>query len=381
MVETFENILIVGPASASGSRVYGGGAGGYSRNMSVYLSTLKLPGYKLVPFYHSVRGQSAGVAENPIVRLMRDTSSFIVTCLRLRPSTVHVLAQYRGALPRELAFSLVCRILRIRLVYDIKAGAFGQSYRQGGRVYKAMTRSVVHSANCLFAEGEKTRIFLRSEFGLGSVFFPNFIPDSEIPSKPSNLFAAVRLRILFVGYCYRDKGIFELVEGCRVLASMGHKIVLKIIGAESPEFTEWCDELPNVDSLDIIRCGQRPSEEVLNAMQESDVYAYPTSHPGEGHNNSINEAMMNGLVVLTTRHGFLEDVLGVDGAFFLDKVAPDQIAAALEKIKKGQEEAKLIAGRACNRFLSEFTATQSKNRFLLAYQSILDNTEPSQVSE
>lgn len=364
-------ILVVGPSELIGTGGYGGGSGGYTRNLKVYLRTLSLDDYKLKPYHHTVRGRDGWILGNSVIRLIRDTCGFLwVCCLRRRPDAVHILAQYRGALPRELFIALICRLLKIPLVYDVKAGAFGGSYGDGSFFYRAMQRMVIRLSKQLFAEGEKSKAIIKSEFGRDAVYFPNFVMNHEVPTKGVALFAKDRLRLLFVGYCYSDKGVVELVEGAKIAAAQGQKITLNLIGAEHPEFTDWMDAFEPLEALEVIRHGQLPHPKVMEAMQNSDVYVYPTSHVGEGHNNSINEAMMHGLVVLTTRHGFLGDVLGGDCAYFLNEVDPEEIANKFAEIGRDPEAARVTAMNARTRLTQEFTETSARARFRESYRNL-----------
>ena len=364
-------ILVVGPPGVDAARAYGGGTGGYTRNMSVYLATLGDGALDLIPFHHSVRGQHRGLANTDPVRMLRDTMAFLIVCLSKRPDAVHVMAQYRGALAREYGQALICRALRIPFGYDVKAGAFASSFEAGSRRYRSLLRRVIASADLLFAEGRDTQAALRAEFGREAVYFPNFVPIEEVPEALPERLARDAIRLLFVGYCYRDKGVFDLVEGARETARAGVALELDLIGAESPDFTAWIDALPDQDGLTVRRHGKRPHEDVLAAMRAADVYAYPTSHPGEGHNNSINEAMMHGLVILTTRQGFLGDVLGGGCAFFLDRVAPASIAAMIGKIASDRAAARQVARAARQRLLEDFTDQAARDRFSNAYGRLL----------
>lgn len=377
MSDAPQKILIVGPALTAGKGAYGGGTGGYTRNLAVYLATLETDTFKLTPFFHSVRGQGGFLSRSLVVRMLRDSVLFLLTCLRHRPSAVHVLAQYRGALPREFVQALICQLLGIAFVYDIKAGAFEHSYRTGNRIYRWMMQTIVRRAALLFAEGKQTVRILRSDFGRDAVHFPNFVATSEIPKDPVTLFSTDTVRLLFVGYCYPDKGAVELVQGACQAAKRGQKLQLDLIGAEAPEFTEWLNGEPLLPDLKINRHGQLPHDRVLAAMRNADIYVYPTRHPGEGHNNSINEAMMNGLIILTTRNGFLGEVLSGECAYFLDAITGHNIAENLHQITTNREKTAAIAGNARAKLLSEFTDSAAKKRFEDAYHSLLE-TSPKQ---
>lgn len=361
-------ILLVGPSSIASAKAYGGGMGGYVRNFSVYLTTLSIPGYSFTPFSHTVRGQSSGLRSALLFRFLNDITAFAIQCVWRRPYAVHVLAQYRGALPREFAMAIISKTLRVRFIYDIKAGAFSHAYTSRGYLYRSMVKAITALSDHILAEGQSTCGFLKNNFGREAVYFPNFVPHQEVPDKANALFIKNVLRILFVGFCYRDKGIFELVQGCQIAAHNGLLLSLEIIGAESDDFKLWADNLNLVPGFQIVRRGRLSNAEVLAAMRGVDVYAYPTYHSGEGHNNTINEAMMNGLIVLTTTQGFLNDVLGTECAYFLDEVSPSNIASALQYIDTNKKEATDKAVKARNKLINEYTSLAATNRLKAIYK-------------
>jgi len=369
-----KQILLVGPQHAKSTGAYGGGTGGYTRNMQTYLSTLSGDGLELRPFYHSVRGQSKGIAGTLWYRLLRDSFGFAWSCLWRRPAAVHVLAQYRGAVVREFAQLLICRVLRIPFCYDVKAGAFAQSYLQGRRLYRMMVRRLVRSADVVFAEGRKTEDILNKDFSRAAVFFPNFVPETEIPETVPQRLTAPVIKLLFVGYCYADKGTRDLVEGAQIAAGQGVLLQLDLIGAEAPDFTAWMDQRPPVPGLTVHRHGRQDHAVVLEAMTKADVYVYPTSHPGEGHNNSVNEAMMSGLVIVTRPQGFLGDVLPNDCAIMLDAVSAAEIARALHVIDNDRPAARELARHARLRLQTSYSSTVARRIFTDAYQTLLDAT-------
>jgi glycosyltransferase involved in cell wall biosynthesis len=92
--------------------------------------------------------------------------------------------------------------------------------------------------------------------------------------------------------------------------------------------------------------GPQKHNRVIELFNESDVFCLPTRHPGEGHSNSINEAMMMGMVILTTRHGFIPSVIEESACYFVEKKSPVSITEALKRIDSNREEARARASRA-----------------------------------
>src|SRR5690606_22677959 len=109
-------------------------------------------------------------------------------------------------------------------------------------------------------------------------------------------------------------------------------IRLEIVGAESPDFSHWLDNLTLNNNVRVIRYGVKPHGFVLEKMHANMIYCYPSMHPGEGHSNSINEAMMSCLIIISSKAGFLADVL--DNCAYLIQEDEDIVDAIVDRLIK-----------------------------------------------
>ena len=55
---------------------------------------------------------------------------------------------------------------------------------------------------------------------------------------------------------------------------------------------------------------------------------------------------MMGMVIVTTRHGFIPSVLDESACYFVEKQSPDSIASALETIDRHRDSARAKAANA-----------------------------------
>ena len=368
-------VLLYGPPFGRAiARGKPGGTGGYTRNMQAYLSSLELDGIVPEPLFHTVRGERSGMLETFVARMIVDCWRIAKTMIGRRPHAVHALATYRAALPREVFLAVLCRMLGVKLIYDIKAGEFATRYEQGHAAYRAAVEYVLHSASVVLVEGEAYQHFLTRRFGINSEFFPNFVPMAEVPAAVPKRLAGDVLRLLFVGYCYEDKGVKSLLEGCALAAKSGLRCELTLIGEQEPGFKAFADRFARPASMALHRLGRQPHDEVLAAMTRNDIYCYPSAHRGEGHSNSINEAMMHGMVIITTRHGFQSDVLGEDAAYFLGRATAGEIAKMIISIASDRNAAREKASCARARLVTEFTSRQASERLRRVYARALATT-------
>lgn len=374
--------MLYGPRLNQVGAAYGDGVGGGTRNMATYLDTFTSADFELVPSFHSVR--KAGKLANFTFpwRLMKDTFRFIFDIAKYRPAAVHILAQYRGAIYREWVVAVVCKIYRTPYVYGIKAGQFDTWYTQSPRLSKYWTRSMLRHASAILCEGKRYVNFIQSEFGEESVYWPNFVPSSEVLAS-ANLITrsadARLMRVVFVGYCYEGKGVFELVEALDKLSQRGVQIELDLLGHESHEFSTFMNRANLNYNLKVIRHGKSSHDKVLAVMSRANVFCLPTRHPGEGHNNSVNEAMMLGLPIICTRHGFLVDVLGENAAIFIDD--HKDIEGAFTRILENPELGFEIAERAKERLQKHLHSDVVIPKLSQIYSEITGKNESNDVRD
>ena len=120
----------------------------------------------------------------------------------------------------------------------------------------------------------------------------------EIESKP--------LRVLFLSRIEKAKGIYETIDSVSSVAKKGMPIKLTIAGegSESAEIRRYIKKV-NLDDF-VFVAGYLKGEQKRQALFSHDVFCLPTKH-GEGMPNSVLEAMMSGLVVLTSKYGGIKD--------------------------------------------------------------------------
>lgn len=367
-----KKILLNGPEIDVTNAFFGGGAGGMARNMAQYLQAYESADFEQVPCFHTVRQQGAGPFSF-VRRLFTDTASVF----RHAPQAdgVHIIAQYRTAIYREFAVVLACLVRRRPVLYEVKAGAFIHWLRSCRLWERKMALFILRRARVVICEGRVYVDFLRNELGIESHYAPNFVLDREIPPDVPPKLTGNEVRVLFVGYCYEGKGVFELVEGCELAAKGGVPVELTLAGHEDQDFTRFLDDkLSQGLSFPVKRMGRMDHDEVLKLFGTNDVFCMPTRHSGEGHTNTVNEAMMMGMVIVSTRHGFLEDVLGGDISYFLDELSPDAIADRLETIHRDRDESRRRAHAARERLLQRFTSKRAFQDLTARYRELTRET-------
>ena len=179
---------------------YGGGTGGYTRNMVTLLRYFESDENELSPCYHTIRGQLK--FDNFIYRMLVDTVSFIRHLMTKRPAAIHILAQYRSALPREFMVVCLSRLFGVSVLYEIKAGAFIEAYNQRSGLYRSMVGFILARSAKVLSEGRLYLPFLKETFDIDAEHFPNVVPDELVDQQDREIISGESLKVLFVCYCY-----------------------------------------------------------------------------------------------------------------------------------------------------------------------------------
>ena len=364
-----KTILLSGPNPGNKGGSYGGGQGGYTRNVNQYLDTFRAQDIKLELCPTSIRQSGRFHFLKFPMRLIADALNVIKQSRDAYG--IHILAQYRSAIYREYIIVVICNYLKIPVLYDIKAGVFIEWFERCNILQKGMINYVLKSSRQIFCEGTRYVEFLH-DMGYKPTYFPNFIQLDEYVERDYERLQTTPIKCLFTGYCYHGKGVFELIEGLNTASLRGLSIELTIVGEESPEFHLWLNRFPVNDSaFQISRRGKMLHTEVMNEMAVHDVFIMPSEHCGEGHNNSINEAMLMGMVIVSTKNGFLGTVLNDECAYWVEPLSVSGIADKMIEIDKNRNEARLRASKAKYRVEEMFSDRGALEKMQVAYKSLI----------
>jgi glycosyltransferase involved in cell wall biosynthesis len=114
------------------------------------------------------------------------------------------------------------------------------------------------------------------------------------------------IRLLFVGWLERDKGIFELLEACQQL-SRERQFTLDIAG-EGRASEEARELVSRYGLTEVVRFrGWLRPRDLRRALADADVFVLPSW--GEGLPNAMVEAMAARLAVVVTSVGAIPDVI------------------------------------------------------------------------
>lgn len=183
--------------------------------------------------------------------------------------------------------------------------------------------------------------------------------------EPKRVYDGKHINVLFVGEVNQRKGIKQVLEAAKRINS--DDVVFNIVGGGR----EYCADLYEPYMQYVNFMGRVPFDELLNQLQTSHVFIFPTM--GEGFGLVLLEAMAAGLPVITTANCGGADIVteGKDG--FLIKVG--DVDSLVERIMLFKQDPNLAYSMslAAVKKASNFTWTKYEDGIRNCITDIISN--------
>jgi glycosyltransferase involved in cell wall biosynthesis len=146
------------------------------------------------------------------------------------------------------------------------------------------------------------------------------------------------VKLLFLAHCIEEKGLFDAVQSVvlanRTLKEQQSPVRMKLLAAgtfvtagERARFDRLTRD-PELESA-VEYLGFVSGEGKERALEQADLFCFPTYYLGENQPVNLIEAMAFGLPIVTTRWRSLPEMLPADYAGLVAIRSPGQIAAAM----------------------------------------------------
>ena len=200
---------------------------------------------------------------------------------------------------------------------------------------------------------------------------PNPIsPEVQKLVQDNTIIEREKRLVLFVGQCYKEKGIYELIDACRGIDN----IVLRFVGSINDSTRiEMINRAEGMSDVEII--GNLPYDQVIQQMLSCTVFALPTYT--EGFPNVILESMACGCPIVTTDVGAIPEMLDIENGFNYGLcVKPrnsEALRAAICKMLDDQDYARLCGENAKRRVKELYSMPIVWNELVSTWNKIYEN--------
>ncbi len=358
-------VLIFGPRESSNA-AFGGGRGGIISAMEAMCQCLLRLQVPHAYCGYSVRTRSRQWFLMLPARLLADVVR--LTCMLGRKLPVlHVVADGPYGVYRTLLASLLAKVAFRALFIDVRGNNLdAYSKREESWPQSLAWKMVIRLADAVLVQSRSTCESLRISVGSKVMHHPNWI---RAPFRPPhrNILTDETIRVIYAGFVYESKGALDLVVGCALACERGVRIELTLVGQEDESCGAWLDRFAPPPGLVVHRRGRQPRDGVLTQLALSDIFVFPSYHPGEGHPNAVNEAAASGLAIVTTRVGTIGEFLDSESAYFVAARSASGISDVLQHIGGNRSQARAKARRAQEVVLREFSEARVLGALLDAY--------------
>lgn len=191
---------------------------------------------------------------------------------------------------------------------------------------------------------------------------PNGIPMQK---KRSAKMAHEGFNILFLSNMMVAKGVWDLVDACKILKEKGRNLNCHFVGKWS-DISEknFTDRVKEYDLTDIVYAhGAKYGDEKTHFYEISDCFIFPTYYHNECFPLVLLEAMEQGIACISTDEGGIKGIIdeNVTG-FVINKNSPKQLAEKIEYLMDNPKICEDMGKAGRIKFEKEFTIERFENR-------------------
>ncbi|MDY3789814.1 glycosyltransferase [Bacteroides fluxus] len=288
----------------------------------------------------------------------------IKTVNKLKPQLVYVTPNAcGGAFYKEFAVIQLLKLLGQKVVihYHNKGVAAHQDKRLNNFLYRRFFKriKVILLAESLYQD-------IKKYVNKKDVYIcPNGIPETlhtESVIKKNNSIP----HLLFLSNLLISKGVFVLLDACKILKEKGRSFACEFVGGETTEIDATCfkEEVEKRDLNSVVTYeGRKYGEEKLKYLENTDLFVFPTYYNNECFPLVLLEAMEQGIVCISTNEGGIPAIIenGKTG-YIVQKHSPEEIAEKIEYLIDHPEKRIAMGKAGKEKFLKEFTLDKFENR-------------------
>ena len=281
---------------------------------------------------------------------------------KTKPDLCYVTPNAKGgAFYKDFFVIILLKLMRQHIVihYHNKGVATRQDKFPDNLLYRLFFKDlkIILLAEMLFADIRK---YVKRE----NVYIcPNGIPETSTPLTKEKHHAEAQ--ILFLSNMIASKGVWELVDACKILKDSGIKFQCHFVGKWSDITEQKFNSVIQEKGLKdcVTAHGAKYGEEKIRFFQEADLFVFPTCYPNECFPIVLLEAMQQGLPCISTNEGGIPDIIdeGKTG-FIVEKRNARQLADRIRYLIEHPESCKEMGENGYKKYRSQFTLQMFEER-------------------
>lgn len=297
------------------------------------------------------------------LQLVRDYIQILRRLLR-RPDVMHIATSGQLATVRDLLVIATARAFRVPCVYNLHFGRLPRLAETRRPEWYALAWAMRWSRRVVVIDQTSRRAVVRRLPRQSVDYVPNGLDLTSLPDP--GLSGRGERTVVFVGWILPAKGVPELLEAWRAIASTSW--TLEIIGPGRSDYRTSLEQQYGAGR--IVFRGELPHAEAMKRMSEASLFVLP-SHT-EGFPYVILEAMALGRAIVATSVGAIPQMLSA-GCGLL--VPPRDARALARTLRRAMEDGSLrisMGENAHRRILSEYTLATMFEQYLQIWRQVAE---------
>lgn len=291
---------------------------------------------------------------------------------RIRPELIYVTpnakggAFYKDFIVIQMLKSMGCKVV---VHYHNKGVSLRQDKIIDNLLYRTFFKKlkVILLAEALYADIQKY-------VSRKDVFIcPNGIPEALI-TEPSAIRYNAIPKLLFLSNLLIDKGVFTLLDACKILKEKGYQFTCDFVGAETANINaERFNQEVAIRGLNECVCyiGKKYGIEKEEILKNSDLFILPTYN--ECFPLVLLEAMQQGLPCIGSNEGGIADIIiPNETGYIVSKKSEQELADKIEILLKDATLRIEMGNKGLERYKQLFTLNAFEQRIVSILKGILD---------
>lgn len=311
-----------------------------------------------------------------LINIIKVFRKVLFTVIKKRFDLCYITINAKGSgFYKEIIIVFLLKILRYKLVYHYHNKGvidfqdkwfFDKLYRFQFKNSKAILLSQL-----LYPDVSK---YLSKE----NVYYcANGVPllnDTTLDSLSESRRKKVVPEILFLSNMMEEKGVFTLIEACKILLKNGINFRTNFIGSPSDITASQLNSYITTNNLEsnIFYLGKKYDNEKATYFKSADIFVFPTYYHNETFGLVNLEAMQYGLPIISTDEGAISEAVkdGING-FLIPKKDPEILAEKINYLIRNPQVGVEMGKNGREIFEDQYTLEKFENNFTKILNQII----------
>lgn len=291
--------------------------------------------------------------------------------LRHRPCMVYIpISQTTIGYLKDSGFILIAKLLGRRVLCHLRGGNFRNWLAGASGATRLYVKTVHGLVDGQIVLGESLRGLFE---GVVKPQHIHVVPNGKDVDYRHRPATDGKVRLLFLANMVRSKGVMDVLHAVPLVTHECPEAEFWLAGSwEDPLLRrEIEDYLAANRHLPIRWLGQVSGQAKRDALEQADIFVFPTYYPPEGHPWVIVEAMAAGLPVIATDQGAIrESVVDGDNGYIVGKQSPAEVAARVIALVRDPDLRAGMGARSRQLYEERFTEAAMVRQLARAFHAV-----------